>query len=56
LSTPTENVVVAARQVKATATLRDSEHAKYTLNAARAEQNALDELNSINFARKMKQL
>lgn len=52
----TENVVVAAQQVKATATLRDSEQAKYTLNAARAEQNALDELNSINFARKMKQL
>ncbi len=52
----TENVVAAAREVKATATLRKSQHARYTLNANRAEQNALDEINSINFARKMNQL
>lgn len=50
-----ETVVEAQREVEATAKLRERQRARYALEAARHEQNALDETTAVNFARKMNQ-
>lgn len=51
----TKTVEVAAREVKITNRLRENQHAKHQADIARREQNALDELISANYARRMAQ-
>lgn len=46
-----EMLAFAAREVETTAKLRERQQARYNLELARAEQTALDEMVSINFAR-----
>lgn len=47
------NVAEASREVKVTSALRERHHARHLLEMNRAEQTALDEMVSINFARQM---
>ena len=51
----TKSVEAAAREVKITGRLRETQNARYQLELARQEQNALDELVSANYARRMAQ-
>lgn len=51
----TQNLAAATREVKITNRLRENQQARHRLESDRHEQNALDELVSANFARKMSQ-
>jgi flagellar export protein FliJ len=50
-----EKVAAAAREVKTTAILRQSQYARHMLELARTEQTALDEMVTTTFARQMSQ-
>jgi flagellar export protein FliJ len=50
-----KTVEAAVREVKITKRLRETQQARYQLEAGRQEQNNLDELVSANYARQMSQ-
>ncbi len=51
----TETLAAATREVKVTGRLRETQQMRYRLESDRSEQNALDELVSANFARRLSQ-